>query len=145
MQNLQKSPCNINSINILYEKYLFAKRLKNKGLSIDKPLFGSGIRIRTSTYGVRVRCATVTQYRYLNFASGIIQCAPPVVKSFFREKQKSSKKSFRQTPCVYFGNPAKRYKNRLHAAKKYGTLNISIIQKVNIWNTHRILQCIRRC
>lgn len=26
---------------------------------------GSGIRIRTSTYGVRVRCATVTQYRYL--------------------------------------------------------------------------------
>lgn len=27
--------------------------------------FGSGIRIRTSTYGVRVRCATVTQYRYI--------------------------------------------------------------------------------
>ena len=49
-------------------------------------LFGSGKRIRTSTYGVRVRCATITQYRYVQFqiASGIIQCSKGKVKPFFR-------------------------------------------------------------
>ena len=48
-------------------------------------LFGSGKRIRTSTYGVRVRCATITQYRYVQFqiASGIIQCSKGKVKLFF--------------------------------------------------------------
>ena len=40
--------------------------MKQKRDAVWHPfLLGSGIRIRTSTYGVRVRCATVTQYRYI--------------------------------------------------------------------------------
>lgn len=49
--------------------------------------FGSGKRIRTSTYGVRVRCATITQYRYVNFASDIIQCGMHIVKSFLHKNR----------------------------------------------------------
>ena len=47
-----------------------AREMKNAG-KIKKrhdlvvSLFGSGRRIRTLTYGVRVRCATFTQSRYV--------------------------------------------------------------------------------
>ena len=45
-----------------------------KKLCIPKntELFGSGRRIRTLTYGVRVRCATFTQSRYIANARVII-------------------------------------------------------------------------
>ena len=63
--------------------------------------FGSGKRIRTSTYGVRVRCATITQYRYVEFASGIIQCRGHNVKPFLHKNRflRREKMLRMQAPC----------------------------------------------
>ena len=70
-----------NLLYIINVHYLSIKHaLKKQGIKTLKPLisqgfqvsvsilvtqYGSGRRIRTLTYGVRVRCATITQSRYV--------------------------------------------------------------------------------
>ena len=48
-----------------------------------RPLAGSGRRIRTLTYGVRVRCATFTQSRCVLANKNYYTCFPAFVNSFF--------------------------------------------------------------
>ena len=49
--------------NLLIPDFLLRK--KQKLPAIAESFYGSGRRIRTLTYGVRVRCATFTQSRYV--------------------------------------------------------------------------------
>ena len=53
----------ITQHSILCRFYLSSFSIKRKTARRRPHLFGSGRRIRTLTYGVRVRCATFTQSR----------------------------------------------------------------------------------
>ena len=67
-------------------------------------LFGSGRRIRTLTYGVRVRCATFTQSRYVLTNKNYYTDFAAFVKSFFHIPRKKaaqgSDRGERAEPCA---------------------------------------------
>ena len=51
------------------------RRKKAENLMFPAFSFGSGRRIRTLTYGVRVRCATITQSRYIALFAALCRSA----------------------------------------------------------------------
>ena len=66
--------------------------------------YGSGRRIRTLTYGVRVRCATFTQSRYVLTNKNYYTDFAAFVKSFFHIPRKKaaqgSDRGERAEPCA---------------------------------------------
>ena len=72
--------------------------------SVMNTRYGSGRRIRTLTYGVRVRCATFTQSRYVLTNKNYYTDFAAFVKSFFHIPRKKaaqgSDRGERAEPCA---------------------------------------------
>ena len=66
------------------------ERKKTGNSTFPAFFFGSGRRIRTLTYGVRVRCATITQSRYVLTNKNYYTDFAAFVKSFFHIPRKKA-------------------------------------------------------
>ena len=71
------------------------ERKKTGNSTFPAFFFGSGRRIRTLTYGVRVRCATITQSRYIALFAALCRSANKYYysRNFAFVNRKISKKS----------------------------------------------------